>query len=309
MPGVSVVVPVFNPGQVLRRSIESVLAQTYADFECIVVDDGSTEDVSWVADLDDGRVRLVRQANRGVSVARNVGVAAASSTYVAFLDQDDEWLPDKLERQMTSVDAHPDAAFWCTRFVWVSASDSRESDPTSPTYLGLLADQHVCLSSTVVNRRAYDEIGGHDPLLSQMQDYDLFLRLAMVAPPPVLVNEPLVRYHLHGDNASRNYDIAAQERLSVLARHHARAQDLGLWDVTRAIARGRARTRELYSLQALDRGRAARQEGDLGAAWHHLGAAAAFRPATLLNAVPQAIKARAGGLTRVLRRSRSLSRP
>lgn len=298
MPRVSVVIPVFNPGQALHRAIHSVLTQTYADLECIVVDDGSTEDLSWVAFLEDPRVTLVQQANRGVSVARNVGVAAGSGPLIAFLDQDDEWLPAKLEKQVDAVDAHPDAAFWCTQFLWVSGSGTVTSEATNLSYLGLLADQHVCLSSTIVSRHAYEEVGGHDPLLSQMQDYDLFLRLAMEARPPFLVREPLVRYHLHDENASRRYEIAAQERLAVLGQHLARARSRGLDDPIPAITRGRARTRELYSLQALDRGRAAGRAGDLTGAAHHLSAVVTLRPATLVRAVTQTIRVRALRWTR-----------
>ena len=121
VPRVSVVVPAYNPGDLLTRSLGSVLAQSMTDLEVVVVDDGSREPQGWVADLD-ARVTYVRQDNRGVSVARNVGVATARSEWVAFLDQDDEWLPDKLAMQLDVVAAGPRAAFCCTGFDWVLSS-------------------------------------------------------------------------------------------------------------------------------------------------------------------------------------------
>lgn len=111
MPLVSVVIPAHNPGPFLERSVGSVLSQTFTDFECVVVDDGSSQDISFPPVFADPRVRYLRQDNRGVSVARNVGVSSGDSHYVAFLDQDDEWAPAKLEKQVAQLRQHPGASF------------------------------------------------------------------------------------------------------------------------------------------------------------------------------------------------------
>ena len=144
------------------RSLESVLVQSMADLEVVVVDDGSREPQGWVTDLDP-RIIYVRQHNRGVSIARNVGVATARSEWVAFLDQDDEWLPDKLAMQLDLVSAQPRAAFCCTGFDWVRVDGAVHSDPGPLTYRGLLSTQTALLSSALIAREDYEAVGGSRP--------------------------------------------------------------------------------------------------------------------------------------------------
>lgn len=103
VPTVAVVIPAYNPGPYLRPALDSVIGQTFTDWECVVVDDGSTEDLSWVDGIDK-RVRLITKRNQGVSIARNVGVAATTAPWVAFLDSDDLWYPKKIEAQLATVD-------------------------------------------------------------------------------------------------------------------------------------------------------------------------------------------------------------
>lgn len=258
MARVSVVIPAYNPGSLLRRSLSSVLAQTFRDFELLIVDDGSAEDLSWVEAVEDPRVRLLRQRNRGVSVARNVAVQLAQAPLVAFLDQDDEWLPEKLAQQIDLLDQSPEAAFCYTDFDWVFPDRVIEGVHHEPvTFHGLLADQHVCLSSVIVARERYFSVGGHDPLLAQMQDFDLFLRLAMDAPAPVRTPQRLVRYHIHDFNASRDDDTARRERTAILQAHMRRGARRTDPAIVAACQRGLARTRELYGAQAYDNARAA----------------------------------------------------
>ena len=103
-PRVSVVVPVYNKGRYLRRAVDSVLAQSFTDFELILVDDGSTDDSLAVArEYTDPRVRVIRQANSGAGAARNRGIDEARATMVAFLDGDDEWVPAFLDQMMALV--------------------------------------------------------------------------------------------------------------------------------------------------------------------------------------------------------------
>jgi glycosyltransferase involved in cell wall biosynthesis len=288
---VSVIIPAYEPGDLLTRAVESVLGQTEDDFELIVVDDGSLQDLTWVDDLDDSRVRYHRQDNRGVSIARNVGVALSDAPLVAFLDQDDEWLPNKLELQLALVAARPDAAFWYTTFDWVRPDQTLPGEPALVTYHGLLNDQMVCLSSLLVRRADYLAVGGHDPLLAQMQDWDLFLRLAMERPPSG-VAESLVRYHVHGANTSRDYETALRERLGLLALHDARALRIADLETRRAIARGRARTRELYGYQAIDALRERARSGDAAGVVHHALTVARLKPGLLVRGAAQAARSR-----------------
>ncbi|MEM6256035.1 MAG: glycosyltransferase [Cyanobacteria bacterium P01_D01_bin.156] len=115
MTHVSVIVPLYNKAKFVRRTVDSILAQTMADFEVIVVDDGSTDDGrTIVSGIDDSRIRLVHQANQGPGAARNRGLALANGNYIAFLDADDEWLPNFLETTLNHLKQHPDCALCVT---------------------------------------------------------------------------------------------------------------------------------------------------------------------------------------------------
>jgi len=110
MPLVSVVIPVYNGERFLRESLESVVAQTFQDYEIVCVDDGSTDGSCALLKQYGARVRVIQQANAGQSAARNVGVRQATGGFVAFLDQDDRWYPSKLAQQVTVLSAEPDVA-------------------------------------------------------------------------------------------------------------------------------------------------------------------------------------------------------
>lgn len=278
MPEVSVVIPAHNPGSLLRRSLASVTRQTLTDLECIVVDDGSTQDLSWVEGFPDPRVHYVHQKNSGVSIARNVGVLQAKAPLVAFLDQDDEWHPNKLRHQMRTVAERPEAAFYYTDFAWVTGLTTTPASPAEVTYLGLLSSQHVCLSSVLIGSEQYASVGGHDPLFSQMQDYDLFLRLTMTFGDPGHTPISLVKYHLHGDNASADYATAATERTLLIGSHLRRARRLSNPQVIEAASRGLVRTRELYGYQAMDQVRAAIRDHRFADAGGHARSAAVLSP-------------------------------
>ncbi len=301
-PCVSVVIPSYNSGALLERAVGSVLAQTAANIEVLVVDDGSATAPSSIVQLD-GRVRLHSQRNQGVSAARNVGVAMASADLIAFLDHDDEWLPNKLERQLELVDRVPDAAFWCTGYTWVRGTQEIPSDRTAPTYHGLLATGHVLLSSLLVRRIDYQRVGGHDLLLAQMQDWDLALKLCLSGRAPALVDEQLVRYHLHGSNASGDYRRAATERMAILAAHARRAARRGDRRTRTAIQAGRARTRELFAYQAIDAARGSVRQ-DARSAMGHFMFAARTSPRVAAQSVTRTLVDRARSLDeRVRRRS------
>ncbi len=288
----SVIIPAYEPGDLLSRAIESVLGQTEADLELIVIDDGSRQSLAWVDALDDSRVRYYRQKNRGVSIARNVGVVLAKAPLVAFLDQDDEWLPEKLERQLALVGQQPDAAFWATNFDWVTAQGVTPGVPLDVTYLGLLDDQMVCLSSSLVRRNDYVAVGGQNPLLVQTQDWDLFLRLCLDGRTPAVAPQRLVRYHLHDANASLDYAMGARERFGILDLHAARARRRGDQSALRAVERGRRRTRELYGYQALDAVRAGVRRRDVGETLRHAAETARLSPGLLARGAADAVRAR-----------------
>jgi glycosyltransferase involved in cell wall biosynthesis len=234
MPRVSVVIPAYNPGDKLRRALESVCRQTLDDWECVVVDDGGVEDLSWVDDYEP-RVRRLCQLNRGVSIARNVGCASASTRWVAFLDQDDEWLPVKLERQVEAIGA---ASVSYTGFTWM-LRDGRQvfDNPPHFTLSSFLAHGHVCVSSLLVERTALERVGGFHPALQQQQDSELFARFLANGESTIPLRETLVRVYLHDENASLDWRRAYREKLLMLDLYGGR--DTRRW-------------RELYGAQAFD---------------------------------------------------------
>lgn len=292
MTSVSVVIPSYNSGRFLERAVRSVLTQSFTDIEVIVVDDGSAQPQAEIESLD-ARIRFVRQRNRGVSVARNHGVEIAQAPLVAFLDHDDEWLPTKLQAQFDLISAYPDAAFWCSAFEWVDGDESLPSDDEQITYRGLLARQHVLLSSALVRVTDYRAIGGQNPLLTQMQDWDMFLKLAADAPPPAMASEALVRYNLHGSNASRDYRVAAAERFAILSAHARRAEGCADTATLLAIEDGVARTKELFAYQAIDAVGSSLSAGRRAEALRHFAYASRMSPKVAGTGIIRSIAARA----------------
>lgn len=236
MPDVSVVIPAYNPGPFINEAVDSVLAQDI-DLEVIVVDDGGSEDLSRLA----SRVRLIRQSNGGVSVARNVGIAAATAPLIAFLDQDDVWLPGKLRRQLDILDgaemSHTGFTWW-----WPDRGEERAQRKPDPiTVESVTAGDHFLLSSLLVRRDWLVKVGGFLPVLRVQQDSELAIRLVSAGARCTVVPDPLVRYRLHGSNGSGDYERAMRERLWVL-----REQELLGHDVTGLAAQAR----RLYGSEA-----------------------------------------------------------
>jgi glycosyltransferase involved in cell wall biosynthesis len=198
-PKVSVVIPVLNRPVAVRRAIDSVLTQTFQDFEIIVVDDGSTDETAAaVQACVDPRITLTRHdRRRGGSAARNTGIRAGSAPYVAFLDSDDEWLPTKLERQLEAFErSDRDLALVYTGSEWVYA-DGTVQTVIPPPYADLarrLLTSNVVGETSVgmVRRSALNEIGGFDESLPSCQDMDLWLRICERFRAAV-VSEALVR--------------------------------------------------------------------------------------------------------------------
>ena len=208
VPLVSVVIPCYNQAHFLGEAIESVLAQSYPNFEIIVVDDGSPDDTSEVA----GRypeVRLVRQENQGLSGARNAGLARSEGEYVVFLDADDRLLPEALETHLEHLEAHPECAFVSGPCRRITADGSPL--PTPPRlhvegdhYLVLLHRCYIWPPAVVMYRRAILEtVGGFDTSLSPAADHVMYLRIARKF--PVCSHEKVVaEYRQHGASMQRN---------------------------------------------------------------------------------------------------------
>ena len=208
---VAVIIPVYAAA-FLDEALASVLGQVRPADQVIVVDDGSPdpEAVQQAVSRWPGRITLLRQANAGAAAARNAGLAAAGTEWVAFLDADDHWLPDFLERQMSYLDAHPDVDF-----VWADATIVGDTPAAGRTFMSmcpssgpvtlesLLAQTCNVLTSTVVVRRSLViDAGSFDEALRRGQDFDLWLRLVSSGARAAYHDEVLAVRRLHGDNLS-----------------------------------------------------------------------------------------------------------
>ncbi len=204
-PEVTVVIPTHNRAHLVGRAITSALAQTLADFEVIVVDDGSTDETAEVVrSLADPRLRLVQLSRKaGDCRARNAGIQGALGELVAFLDDDDEWLPQKLARQVARLRAEPDplaTVVYC-RCVRHDDATGRSGPVPGPVYEGdvferlLLGWGPVTSSAVMVRRPALLRAGGFDAAFLTAGDHDLWLRLAQASNHFVAVDELLVVKH------------------------------------------------------------------------------------------------------------------
>lgn len=232
-PLVSVIVPAHNASAVLGESLESVQAQTYTNLEAIVVDDGSTDGTPELASTfvrEDRRFRLSRQARAGASSARNAALREASGTWIAFLDADDVWLPDKLASQLALSNAAPEVNFLFSNYVlWDGRNDlglrytRRKQFPRGDVRRRLARWNVFGTSSVVVNRELLDAAGMFDASLSHGQDWDLWLRMAETGMRASGIVRPLLRYRLWPGNMSREVVATAECDVRLLEKAVARA--------------------------------------------------------------------------------------
>ena len=222
-PAVSVVMPVYGTERFLAGAVRSVLAQTYADWELIVLDDSSPGDPAAImAAFDDPRIRFVRHPNGGPAFTRNQGVILSRGRFVAFLDSDDEWLPEKLARQMAVFAGRPD--------VDVVYSQRETMDEQGRTVQGfrprlhegdvldeIYVDNCICMSSAVLRREVFDRCGLIDETLRMSEDFDFWLRVACDH-HFAAIHEPLVRYRAHPGQVSRNVEWRIKTVWEIRAR-------------------------------------------------------------------------------------------
>ena len=215
VPRVSVIIPTFRRPRLLVAAIQSVLNQTFQDFEIVVVDDNSGDNTEAVVrSFDDSRIHYIaHQANWRVGAARNTGVLNSSGTLVAFLDDDDEWLPDKLDRQVELLDRFSRVTgVVYAGFQKIDRRTGRVVETVSPSWRGHIL-HHLCrnncvgTASTVVMRReCFDEVGLFDETVDFGEEYDMWIRVSHSF-DFVFLREPLVNYSVHGTRLSTNYGV------------------------------------------------------------------------------------------------------
>lgn len=219
-PKVSAVIPNYNYAQYIGEAVESALHQTYENIEVIVVDDGSSDDSLKVLSAFGNRIMVISQKNAGVATARNNGVKASTGEYVAFLDADDVWLPEKIEQQVACFLAKPELGLVHVGVQDISA-DGRDLDVHADGMQGrvshelLLFDRPVILgggSGIMVRRKIFDEVGGFDMRLSTSADWDLFYQISSRYEVG-FVSDVLLRYRFHGSNMHGNIDRMRREMI------------------------------------------------------------------------------------------------
>jgi glycosyltransferase involved in cell wall biosynthesis len=202
---VSVVIPAYNAARYVGGAIESARSQSIPPLEIIVVDDGSKDDTAEVVDRYPPPVRLIRQANRGPSAARNRGCFEARGAWLALLDADDKWFPSKLERQLTL--AHD------PRVGLIHSCYPGTDTPDKMTFDDLWKRNWICTSSVLVRRTAFCQVGGFDEDLTFAEDYNLWLRLVALGWQVALCRERLFLYDPQPDGLSTKREQMAKDEL------------------------------------------------------------------------------------------------
>jgi len=227
-PTISVVIPARNAARFIGEAITSVLSQTAPPLEVLVVDDGSTDDTRSVVERFDGLVRYLPVPAGGPARARNAGIEAARGSHIAFLDADDSWLPDKLERQLAVLDAETDLSLVYVGWDLVDEDGTfMRTVPCQPECGGrmaahaLLIKNSIQVSGVVASREALLAAGLFDPDLPSCENWDLWIRLARLGRVG-FVDAPLVRYRMRRGGRIRDVSRMRGARLEVLARYHPR---------------------------------------------------------------------------------------
>lgn len=217
----SIVIPAFNAERYLYESVESALAQTYSKYEIIIVDDGSTDRTIEIAQRFGDRVKIIRQENLGASSARNAGVKTAIGNYIAFLDSDDIWIPNKLQLQCEKIEKGFQMVY-TNRLNIGDKGDLPEKQtdvekmPEGDIFCEILMSNFITNSSVVIDKKVFFNLSGFNLQLSTCEDWDLWLRYAANNRIGVCL-EPLVKYRLHKGGKSRNYIRQAKARESIVS--------------------------------------------------------------------------------------------
>jgi len=220
---ISVIIPTYNRRNTLSRAVESVLNQIYKPIEIIVVDDGSTDGTKEMFSEMYPLVRYIYQANSGVSSARNTGIKSASGDWIALLDSDDEWLPDKLDRQVKLLQDNAEIRFCHTNEIWIRNNVRINQKKKHQKYGGNIFNKcldicRISPSSSLFHTSVIKDVGLFDESLDVCEDYDLWLRIT--AKYPILfLDQPLIKkFGGHSDQLSRVFGGIEQYRIRSLEK-------------------------------------------------------------------------------------------
>src|SRR4051812_42791685 len=266
MPTVSVIMPAYNVERYLSEAIDSVLAQTFTDFELVIVDDGSTDGSRAIADgyraQHPHRIVVVSQENRGLAGARNTALRVASGRVLALLDSDDGWAPTFLDSQMRLLDAHNDVAIVTGNAInRGGAEDGRPARPMpdprpAPDLVTILRDETAVFIMSLFRREVVDRIGDFDERFRTNEDYDFWIRAAFAGFKFLRNPEPLGFYRRHANSLSASdvRMIAGILRVYRKAAGHSQAGSVAGDVIAEQIERFETELLAAQAHEALDRG-------------------------------------------------------
>jgi glycosyltransferase involved in cell wall biosynthesis len=216
MPTLSCIVPVYNSETYLGQALDSILEQTLPPTEIIVIDDGSTDATPMIAAKYARHVSYIRQENRGPAGARNAGLRVSDGDFLTFLDADDTWHPEKLERQMRALEAEPEAGICITHVqnFWIEALAHERARLDGHPFTRP-APGYVC-QALLARRRVFDQVGSFDETLRIGEDTDWFTRVAGAGIRKIVLPDVLVNRRIHGKNISFEMYSSQDARAALL---------------------------------------------------------------------------------------------
>ncbi len=236
---ISVIIPTYNRGYCISRAMDSILAQSHQPDEIIVVDDGSTDDSEALISTQYPQVRYLKHNNRGVSAARNTGIRASNTEWIALLDSDDAWEPNKIELQMEALATDPDQRICHTNEIWIRNGvrvnpmnkHQKQGGWIFKTCLPLCC---ISPSSVMIHRDIFDTVGYFDENLPACEDYDLWLRITAKFSVLYLDQCLTIKYGGHDDQLSTQHWGMDRFRITAL-QHIIKTGDLNTNDKDAAI--------------------------------------------------------------------------
>lgn len=234
MPIVSIIIPAYNQGEYLKQAIESSLAQTFCDFEVIVVDDGSTDSTPEVVKgFTDSRIHYLRQENKGLSGARNTGIRNSRGQYLTFLDSDDLFLPDKLALLIAAFQQHPEMGMIAGQALLIDEHGKLIDTTFNSTMQGdsaeLILGNPFHVGSIMVLKSWQEKIGFFDENLRSYEDWDMWLRLVKAGCKIMTIDQPVSLYRFHTAQMTRNGSQMTRASFAVLDKTYSQADLPARW--------------------------------------------------------------------------------
>lgn len=234
---VSIIIPTYNRAGTIMRSIQSVIEQSYTEWELIIIDDGSTDNTKDIVKSvmeQEVRIRYIHcPENKGQAFARNAGIQAAGGEYIAFQDSDDCWLPDKLQRQMSIMEAHPEYGLVYGQVVYdengMLSAPYPPVDGGEQVFKACLKQNQIGTPTMLVRKEVFDTIGLFDTSLAALEDYELALRITKRFPTG-FVTAPVLKAYKSADSVSRDLGNHLIASCIILKKYEKDIRNNHLWD-------------------------------------------------------------------------------